>query len=240
VTLAELRNYNTWAGKTAAAVLRAVMNNGGWVNVFPTSLPRWASRIRNYFNILPKWLQREKEADASSLITKYRTNTSFKSRHALSGDVYRDDGKRPWFEMHKIGASYHYPGGMPLNVVKGAFLPQSFIPIFKLISPDGSGGSLELIIDNPKSGWIKRSSSIGEPGELVNIEKRIVTDDIYQATYNYSETIVMGLPAHELRDVQPHNATPGFYINPPDQGSALMTRVFPEKDPLGKVLAEQN
>src|SRR5262249_47565832 len=116
--------------------------------------------------------------------------------------------------------------------------PQMFTPVFKLISPDGSGGSREIIIDNPETGLIGRSSSIGDPNVTVNIQSRVVVTEEDIGTYNFSETMVMGFPAHDLRDIQPHQTTKGFYLDP-GITTTLEQRVFPEMDPQGKALADQ-
>jgi hypothetical protein len=241
MNLAELQDYSKWVGKTAEDVLQSVINCGGWINVFPTSLPKWASRIRNYFNILPTSFQRVEEPEAGTLVQKHHKFRSGLARRALSGDVYRDEEHRIWFEMHRAGSVYHYPG--KVNWLKkgvGFLTPQAFTPVFKLISPDGAGGSLEVILDNPKTGWFGRSSSISKPGQVVHLKPLLVLTEEYQATYNYSETISMGFDAHDLRDIKPHDPARGFYINPPLPSSALATRLFPANDPLGKVLATQN
>jgi hypothetical protein len=54
----ELRDYRKWIGKSADEVYFAVRAVGGWKSVFPQNLPRWASKVRNYFNVFPTTLQR--------------------------------------------------------------------------------------------------------------------------------------------------------------------------------------
>jgi hypothetical protein len=49
----------------------------------------------------------------------------------------------------------------------------------------------------------------------------------------------MGLGAHKLRDVVPHQELPNDYIDPP-RSSTLQSRSFPDKDPQGRILAEQD
>ncbi len=239
MNLAELRDYGNWVGKDAATILRSVVGKGGWLAVFPCALPTWASRVRNYFNVTPAWFHRVDKDEARSLVKTHHTYRAGLARFALSGDVYRDEARRVWFEMATGGAAYHYEGEVTLwKKLKGVVLPKSRIPIFKLISPDGSGGSGELILDNPRSGQGGRGSSIAEVGQVIHLRARLVLTEEYQATYNYSETIATGLPAHELRDVKPHTTAAGFYLNPPPS-SALAQRVFPEKDPRGVALAGQ-
>jgi hypothetical protein len=238
--LAELRDYRKWVGMTAAYVLAEAIKNGGWVKVFPEKLPTWASRVRNYFNVTPQSLMKFDKKTAASHVETNHTHREGLARWALSGDVYKDEKQRLWFEMSTGGTAYHYEGEVTAwKKLKGAIKPQAFTPVFKLISPDGSGGSREIILDNPPSGLVGRSSSIGEENVWVNIQNRVVITEEYIGTYNYSETIVMGLPAHELRDVQTHQTTKGFYLDP-NSSTTLEGRVFPEADPAGKVLADQN
>jgi hypothetical protein len=238
--LAELRDYRKWVAKTAAYILDEVIKAGGWVNVFPEKLPTWASRVRNYFNITPQSLMKFDKKTAAAHVQTHHTNRGGLARWALSGDVYKDEKGRLWFEMSTGGTAYHYEGEVTAwKKFKGAIKPQMFTPVFKLISPDGSGGSREIIIDNPETGLIGRSSSIGEENVWVNIRSRVVVTEEYIGTYNYSETIVMGFPAHDLRDVQPHQTTAGFYLDP-GLYTTLEEREFPATDPSGKVLADQN
>src|SRR6478736_2152587 len=58
MTLDDLKDYAKWIGKSAQDVYIAVLQAGGWRNVFPTDVPRWASRVRNYFNVTPTTLTR--------------------------------------------------------------------------------------------------------------------------------------------------------------------------------------
>jgi hypothetical protein len=55
--LKALRDYGNWIGETAWDVHGSVMRVGGWQQVFPGALPRWASRIRQYFNLTPMTLK---------------------------------------------------------------------------------------------------------------------------------------------------------------------------------------
>ena len=96
-----------------------------------------------------------------------------------------------------------------------------------------TGGSNEIILTN------KGKETVGSLNEKVSIRQIIVRDPIHQGSYNYSETSKVGLAAHELRDVQPHVAEWGFYVNPLDPFSPLGTRYFPALDMDGKTLADQ-
>ena len=48
-----LRDYGKWIGQTAWDVYHSVIRVGGWDRVFPGPLPRWAGRVRQYFNLTP-------------------------------------------------------------------------------------------------------------------------------------------------------------------------------------------
>lgn len=69
----------------------------------------------------------------------------------------------------------------------------------------------------------------------------VVKDSVAQGSYNYAETTVRGLPAHQRLDVTTDPMEPGYYVVPPNllQFSELYMRRFPEKDPEGKPLASQ-
>src|SRR4051794_27870032 len=54
--LKALRDYGNWIGSTASQVYWSVKAVGGWQQVFPGALPRWASRVRQYFNLNPMTL----------------------------------------------------------------------------------------------------------------------------------------------------------------------------------------
>lgn len=248
MTLSELQDYTNWIGKSPKEVRDSVIAAGGWAKVFPEKLPVWASRVRNYFNETPNELKLLDETAA-----KKATNKAVKvgildgevgAALALSGDVYQDRSGRFWFQMVTGGTVFHYvkkPDAA--DKAKAAATPQSFHPVFKLVSPDPSGGSSELVVNNPQVDhpWepFKRGeSTIGAEGKWKNIQKDVVINAIFRGTYNYSETVVMGFAAHDLRDIQPHKAAADFYLNPVP-GSKLEDRKFPEKDPKGKPLATQ-
>lgn len=274
-----LKDYGQWVGKNAEDVLLAVKAVGGWEHVFPKAMPVWGSRIRNYFNDVPQQLVLLSEAQSEGLLDgaqrllgtgdrakPYKATppdargmmdkvasaiTSFMSLH---GAVYMDEAKRIWFQMGAGGTIYHFgetPGKAAL-LESGFFaaLGQKNIPIFKLIAPDGSGGSLECCIDNPQTvpGFVYTRvgpvpvlhgrETVGDAGVVVNVGSRHITDPKTQATYNYSETVVKGFAAHNLRDIKPHVPALDFYINPPS-GVPMGARKFEANDPAGKPLAAQ-
>jgi hypothetical protein len=56
--LKDLRNYGEWIGKSPFEIRSAVSQYNGWTTVFASGLPRWAHRLRNYFNESPRELLR--------------------------------------------------------------------------------------------------------------------------------------------------------------------------------------
>jgi hypothetical protein len=289
--LSELRDYHKWIGRSPEEVLLAVKALGGWDKVFPTSLPPWASKIRNYFNETPKRLKRLNTADAEAKVKqaqqflfaakcaevlkdnrdRYKVfgmsktapeplpagcpaeadlppipswTEKIQTEHALSGDVYLDEFDHVWFQMTPGGAIYHYgaaPRAPTLEALWAASGGQQYCPVFKLVSPDGTGGSRECILDNPTHivrGTPTGGSQIGRVDEWEEVSGRLITELKYQSTYNYSETMVKGPAAHNLRDVKPHNPDPNFYVNPAKE-SPLGIRRFPENDNDNKPLADQ-
>lgn len=299
MNIKELRDYRNWIGQPADKLYFAARAAGGWKVVFPHSLPRWASKIRNYFNVLPVTLQRVPEKNAKDLLKRvevfkfkldchaaqsanrtfqnYRPNPNGKYdpppfavpegcpveaeddvKHtgladsiavnsALSGQVYMDERNRAWYQMAAGSTIYHFgrhPGWFPAieaiwqDKVRG----QNDTPVIKLISPDNTDGSNEVILFNDgvsAYGWGGGSEAVGAVNERWNISKIIVTDPAYQGSYNYSETAQVGLAAHEQRDVKPHVSGRNFYVNPKDPFSSLKLRSFPSLDMDDKPLADQ-
>jgi hypothetical protein len=205
-----LQNPEYWVGKTALQILQAVKGCGGWARVFPRtgkSFPNWASRVRNYFNERPERLRllRFRKADVAN-------EFGAAALLALSGDVYEDECGRTSYEMSTGGTGYHYGEfGKPGvgKAVVTAILSQKVIPVFKLISPDGTGGSMELCIHNWQlptevlghyvGDYGKRK--IGAENEWVNVRTKVVISEEYRGSYNYSETTIHGarrarLPRH--------------------------------------------
>ena len=121
---------------------------------------------------------------------------------SLSGDAYQDQLGYIWWQMTPGATIYHTGTGKVKNPTKEALDAErkgQEATVFKLVSPDGTGGSWEVIIKNPEN-----TKTIGT-GEPVTITPKILeSDPRLQGSYNYSETIEMGLSAHELRDVLPH------------------------------------
>lgn len=207
--LKELRDFKYWVGKSPQKIVDTVKFCGGWQRVFPNTspFPEWAHLVRNYFNENPKKLKLVSNNEVSQGI-KF---SGFWKSISLDDQVYKDEKDCFWFLMTKGGTSYHYEeygeGGV-WKGIKTSFIPRSQIPVFKLISPDGTGGSNEVIINNRHG-----KSQIGDFRQWVNVRNEIVKNEAFLGTYNYSETSVVGYSAHEFRDITPHKKT-GRYRNP--------------------------
>jgi len=247
LSLLELRDYNNWINKGPIEIRDSVIKAGGWHVVFPMPnesgwvadmkaalsppellFPLWASRVRNYFNEIPLTLTRLSEGESLIKVMKIKNLNRWLGLHsfALSNDVYRDHGGREWFEMSTAGGIYHYSGEVNARKKIGAFLSsQATIPVFKLISPDDTGGSLEVIIENPQTNQLKNplggdalkfgQKRIGDVGQVVSVIHKRIVQDLYQGSYNYSETVIRRLPEHEYRDVDSHRHDSMFYVDPP-------------------------
>lgn len=281
--IVRLRDYRNWIGKTPGEILEYVKkikgkkeNEKGWKLIFtkeafpdtPTGLPRWAHRVRNYFNREPTILELKAEGSHAYFnLYKYDPKRGgFQENMALSGDVYMDELLTPWFQMDPGGAIYHFkhPKNPKAEAALQGALGQINTPVFKLISPDDSGGSIETIVDNPivtsvtstvvggigslvgggvfgKQISKLRSSTIGK-GEKVNITSRIIKVYDFQGSYNYAETIDAGYDSHVNFDVTPHVKDEKGYLNPDERHSSLFSdsRKFKEYAPKENTpLAEQ-
>lgn len=257
-TLDMLRDYRNWALQSPTVILRAVIWHGGWTTVFPKGVKTWAHRVRNYFNLTPTKLRL---LLTRTTIGSLGTWGGLARSHlaggngmgkavGLSGDVYEDEFGRCWYEMHAGGIAYRYEGDSGLQGVKASAQGQNHVPVFKLISPDNSGGSVEMCLHNrqvyrsgndaldPFALGTSGTSTIGN-GEWVSIQGRVVASSEYRGSYNYSETAVVGFSAHKLRDIVPHEVVPDSYVNPPLH-SSMSSRRFPLKDQAGRLLHEQN
>jgi hypothetical protein len=177
---------------------------------------------------------------------------------ALSGHVYEDAlGRSIWFQMSPGGAIYHFGEKIRSKTsrsIEATLDGQEQAPVFKLVCLDGTGGSREVCIKNPfdvpRKIWTPVPGgfwtmvghvTIGAVNEEVNVAKRIVKDSVSQGSYNYAETVVKGLPAHERLDVNTYPMQQGYYIEPSNlfQFAELFMRRFPENDPLGQPQAAQ-
>src|SRR5262249_19805844 len=126
---------------------------------------------------------------------------------ALSDDVYEDESGHIWYQMSPGGTIYHW-GEDPSKYKIVASLEaiaqtggQRFIPVFKLVSPDGTGSSRECIIFNKLTEKVKLPSpsvelmagqvALGKVNEWVKVRERnlIETHPHYQGSYNFTETV---------------------------------------------------
>jgi hypothetical protein len=276
--LKALRDYGNWIGETAWDVHGSVMRVGGWQQVFPGALPRWASRIRQYFNLTPMTLELLDHEESSRYLEGAQTalpsaraqallklmrseppgSSEIGTIKALSGAVYEDAlGRSIWFQMSPGGAIYHFGKKIrskTLRSIEATLDGQEQAPVFKLVCPDGTGGSREVCIKNPfdvrkvtarVAGALHTTmvghATIGAVNEVVNVANRIVKDSVSQGSYNYAETVEKGLPAHDRLDVDTYPMQPGYYVEPPNlfQFAELYMRRFPENDPQGQPLAAQ-
>ena len=65
-----LGDYGKWIGQTAWDVYYSVIRVGGWDRVFPGPLPRWASRVCQYFNLTPMTLKLYDDDDSREYLEK--------------------------------------------------------------------------------------------------------------------------------------------------------------------------
>jgi hypothetical protein len=235
----KLRDYRNWYDLSAAQILAVVRKvRGGWATVFPNGIPCWASRLRNYFNVTPHWLMRYDNQREWSAYHRNLVNRGFHAWHALHGAVYKDKQNAEWLQMATAASVYHYPGKVNASKKVGAYIkPQLLMPVFKLVSPDGTGGSREVILNNPRD-LIFRDSTVVGSLRWKYVRNRVMLNELYAGSYNYAETITRGYHAHVKADVDTHREWPGFYINP-DPDSALKDRHFPERDSRGALLYQQ-
>lgn len=161
---------------------------------------------------------------------------------ALSGQVYKDQSNSIWYQMDAGGAIYHFGRNPRFPKIESFWQSkkrgQKDTPVFKLVSPDGTGGSSETILRNV----FYQSDVVVQVNKFINVGYLIVTDYWLQGSYNFSETIDAGFSSHNMRDILPHEKYPypNVYINPSDRFSPLSARVFPEKMiGEGNLLAKQ-
>lgn len=241
----ELRDAHEWIGQTAENILQSVNHAGSWAKVFEHGVPMWLHRLRNYFNVEPKFLRLLNKPLTDHYMSKIRSNgqlDDFVGERTLSEDVYADEQGRIWYQMGAGGSIYHWGDDVENPRLEAAFTHtvrrQTGIPIFKLISPDGTGGSKETIVSQEltlqrssdamsSKQVMKGKSKIGSVDQNVPVEGRLITYMKHQGSYNFAETAVVGLDAHKKSDVHPHEEDP-TYIDPPNRFAALNNRIFTE------------
>ena len=132
---------------------------------------------------------------------------------------------------------------------------QAITPTFKLVSPDGTGGSMETIIRNPQNQKFPLDvpvfrnvkigrKAIGDVNRSEPVKHLNVGNYEHKGSYNYSEAVDAGYAAHVKRDVQPHTRSERWwkgevYLEPANPFSALSVRLFPVVDQKRRRIAEQ-
>src|SRR5262245_39844769 len=100
MNLDELQKYKCWIDKTPHEIFFAAKAHGGWKNVFPAAkpFPVWASKVRNYFNILPTLLTRLPEKNARALLdrTKFLPFLVQAKNDYWANRTYQDYNPQPW------------------------------------------------------------------------------------------------------------------------------------------------
>lgn len=245
----ELKDPNDWVGQNAQNILDSVKQAGGWKKLFPNDLPMWLHKTRNYFNVEPVTLRLVDKSVTNYWMAEVRKhgqlNAFIKGPRTLSNDVYFDEEVEVWYQMGAGGTIYHWGRDVIgwLDWAEAGYAHfirgQTGIPVFKLVCPDGTGGSKETIIKNPKVKKVKvvapqgvayemqGLSRIGETNQVNNVKPDVVTDGHHQGSYNFSETAVNGLKSHEKYDVETHHKDP-VYVDPPDRFAPLKSRIFHE------------
>lgn len=217
----DLADYSNWAGRSPADVIDNVRQVGGWAKIFPKEMPKFAHKLRNYFNEIPRQLT--KLGGKASKLEMERLASSF----AVDDDaVYMDKAGRVWFLMRTAGTAYHVGDGKPglATIIGSAVAPRAVMP-FKLVAPDKTGGSSEVVIRN--TNW---DSNLGDGATTFSVNLSIDLDNDTAGSYNYSETMVTGFSAHKLRDMTPHEKFGGTYAKP-HIFAPLKARTFPAKVP---------
>lgn len=224
----ELQDSTQWVNQNAKDILASVRNvEGGWATVFPKGVPSWLHKLRNYFNVEPKTLKLVDKTPTDHAMQGIRSHghmNSFVGKRALTGQVYFDEEIETWYQMSAGGTIYHWGRDVKVDWAEAAYTQkvrgQTGTPIFKLICPDGTGGSKETIIFNSYS-----RTKIGETNRPVLVFDRVEVLMKYQGSYNFAETSVVGLKKHEKYDVDTHKKD-SIYIDPPDRFEPLKDRIF--------------
>jgi|GEM_PF-1379136 len=119
----ELQNYECWINKTPHEIFFATKALGGWKTVFPASkpFPVWASKIRNYFNILPTSLTRLPESNAKHLLERTKfLPFMIRARNTFwANRTYRDYRKKPWgYDPLPFKPHPRAPAKIPRHIMK--------------------------------------------------------------------------------------------------------------------------
>jgi hypothetical protein len=236
----DLKRYDYWIGKSAWEIKQSVgCTVNGWAFVFPEggTFPAWANKVRNYFNEIPRELAVVGQQSAKTIADRLPTPGILSNFALPDGDdypfVFVDKKGNHWFLMKPGGGVYHQGDGSPgfWDKVGAQFTDQNET-VFKLVSPDGIGGSSEVIVKNPQKKnnlgntdldkWKKNIQS-----SWFSIVSDIDFSDNTRGTYNYAETLTKGFTAHDYRDIKPHENMIGTYMSSV-RLSPLESRIFPE------------
>lgn len=238
----DLQESGKWVGLNAEQILYSVLHAGGWAKVFPKGVPSWLHKLRNFFNVEPRTLKLVNKSLTDHWmqdINSHGALTGITGYFALTGDVYQDEEIAVWYQMGAGGTIYHWGKDVKYETpeaINTQIRGQDNIPIFKLVCPDGTGGSKETIITNRmfpvpsaiKNSYERRGSSrIGATDQQVLVVDRVVRKMKYQGSYNFAETAVAGLDEHKKYDVETHKKDP-IYLDPPDRFQPLSKRIFTE------------
>lgn len=123
MSLENLQKYSYWIDKTPHEIFFAVKTLGGWRTVFPASkpFPVWASRIRNYFNILPTSLRRLPAKNARHLLdrTKFLPFLVRARNDYWANRTYQDYRKKPWgYDPPPFKPHPRAPSRIPDHIMK--------------------------------------------------------------------------------------------------------------------------
>lgn len=249
-TARDLSFYRHWIGRTPHFILTQVRQVGGWGAVFQDRFPAWASRVRNFFNDTPTTLSILPTRESVAALKLVRSNP-FDVSTSLLPVIYRGNNTLPynfWVTFEKEGSVLHYEGG---SVPRALLTRQERIPVFKLVCPDGTGGSSEIVIhnwqlqsDDPRAGggnaYRHGHKTVGgmKPGDrLMNIRTKLVVTPEYRGSYNYADAANAGFWAHKRMDMNPDKvAKDPFHIIFPPRGVSFASRRFPERDNQGRLI----
>lgn len=123
MNLDQLQHYTFWISKSPQEVFFAAKALGGWKIVFPATkpFPVWASKVRNYFNILPTSLTRLPEKNAKALLDrpKFLPFLVRARNDYLANRTYQDYRPKPWgYDPPPFKPHPQAPAKIPDNIMK--------------------------------------------------------------------------------------------------------------------------
>jgi hypothetical protein len=149
----ELQDPSEWVDQNAQDILDSVKKAGGWKKVFPKGVPTWLHKVRNYFNLEPKTLRLVDKQPTDHACTifavtvKGTVSSPNKPRLAMFISTKMPKPGIKWGRAH-----HHWGGGAcgAADAFSTQFSGSKPNSIFKLICPDGTGGS-KNDVSNPGS-----------------------------------------------------------------------------------------